>query len=102
MSAFVLPQAPQAGSRTANRPVFTVLEKPPFDGSLQSEIDALKNPAPYQARFLDPSVQELTQAIDILARLQASTYGDSARVGFNKLKRAKFHLEDLLVKALEG
>ena len=37
-----------------------------------------------------------TQAIDILAKLQSDSYSDASRVGYEKLRNAKFYLDDLL------
>jgi hypothetical protein len=72
----------------------------PLDDGLHEEINTLKDPAPYRAKFSDQAIQELSQAVDIIAKLQGAAYRDASRVGYDKLKRAKFHLEGLILQSL--
>ena len=90
------------GSRQATRSSLTLIEKSArVEDPLQVEIAVLKDPTPYKVQFSVQTIQELSQAIDIVAKLQVAAYRDASRVGYGKLKRAKFHLEDLLLHSLE-
>ena len=62
----------------------------------KADIAKLKEPGKYHDRFLTEEAQHLNQAIDILRRLQVEAFTDSSRVGFEKIRNAKFHLEQLL------
>ncbi len=71
-------------------------EAPTPEPAMQSDIDRLKNPASYKEQFESTEVQELSQAIDILARLRMSTHDDASRVGWEKLEHARKYLDELL------
>jgi hypothetical protein len=76
--------------------------KPQSRDRLYDEINVLKNPAAYREKYSVPAIQDLSQAIDIIAKLQGAAYGDASRIGYDKLKHAKYHLEKLVAQALEG
>jgi hypothetical protein len=70
-------------------------------GRLQTDIDRLKDPRPYQEQFETQQVQALTQAIDILWRLAREAHDvDATKVGLDKLTDAKLYLDKLLHEQL--
>ena len=68
---------------------------------LQADIDRLKDPSPYREKFETKEAQQLSQAVDILWRLQGEAYKDASRVGYEKLRDAKLYLDGLLKQHLD-
>src|SRR5713226_3543097 len=78
------------------RNTFSATPKESKPDGLQADIDRLKDPARYQATFETKEAQQLSQGIEILARLQSEAYEGASRVGYEKLRNAKLYLDKLL------
>jgi hypothetical protein len=76
-------------------------ENSPANQELQSDIDKLKDPSSYKETFERKEVQELQQAIDIIATLRTASYKDASKVGWEKLAHARDYLDRLLKKQFE-
>ena len=72
------------------------------DPTLQEKIDKLKDPTPYQEKFKTPEVQQLSQAIEILGRLQQTNFGEVSSVGYHKVMNAKMYLDELLKQQFDA
>jgi hypothetical protein len=73
----------------------------PSERQLKEDIDKLKNPEPYRARYESAEVQELVQAIDLLDRLKRSAFLNSTDIGYTALVDAKIYLDRRLKDHLQ-
>jgi hypothetical protein len=73
------------------------------DPNLQSNIDKLKDPKPYQEKFEMQEVQQLSQAVDILDKLSINNYHHhGSRVGYEKIRNAQMYLDKLLKQQFDA
>jgi len=79
-----------------------MVEKFSSNKQLQVDIDHLKDPQPYKEKYETQEVQQLMQAIDILDTLQLSQFEAASHIGYNKLRNAKMHLDELLAKQFDA
>ena len=92
----VMPQADQFSRPPLPRPIGIPSPEPSHSRALRADIDKLKDPSPYRKQFESETVQQLSQAIDLLHRLQVEALGDASRLGYEKLRDARFHLDQAL------
>ena len=69
---------------------------PEQEQKLQADIGNLKDPAPYRQKFETERIQELTQALDILARLRREAWKGGPSIPHQKLFHAWDYLNGLL------
>lgn len=73
------------------------LDREPF----LEDINRFKKPGLYKEMYADERVQQLVQAMDILARLREESFGGSSRLPWEKLENARKYLDDILKNHLD-